>query len=66
LGVLTLPGGDVTGDNKIDIFDISFIAARFGSTNPAADITGDGQVDIFDLVITAANYGRRGPITDWR
>jgi hypothetical protein len=65
LGVLTLPGGDVTGDNRIDIFDVSFIAARFGSTNPAADITGDGRVDIFDLVIAAANYGRQGPVNNW-
>lgn len=65
LGVLTLPGGDVTGDNKINIFDVSFIAARFGSTNPAADVTGDGKVDIFDLVITAANYGRQGPVDNW-
>jgi hypothetical protein len=65
LGVLVLPGGDVTGDNKINIFDVSFIAARFGSTNPTADITGDGKVDIFDLVITAANFGRQGPVNNW-
>jgi hypothetical protein len=49
--------GDVNGDGQVDIFDLTFIAARYGTNDPAADINGDGLVDIFDLVIVANNYG---------
>lgn len=66
LGVITLPGGDVTGDGLIDIFDLSFIALRYNGHDPSADITADGLVDVFDLVIAAGNYGREGPVKDWR
>jgi hypothetical protein len=66
LGMLTLPGGDVTGDDVINIFDLALVAARYGSDDPSADVNADGQVGIFDLTITAGNYGRRGPVTDWQ
>ncbi|MFC1975397.1 S8 family serine peptidase [Chloroflexota bacterium] len=66
LGAITLSGGEVTGDGVIDIFDLTFIAARYNSHDPLADITGDGLVDIFDLVIAAGNYEQQGPQTDWR
>lgn len=66
LGSITLPGGDVTGDNLIDIFDLALIGSRYGRNDPLADINGDGLVDIFDLALTAANYNRQGPVTDWR
>ncbi len=65
LGQLTLLGGDINGDNLIDIFDLSLIGVRFDSTDPATDINADGIVDIFDLVITAGNYNRAGPLTEW-
>jgi YVTN family beta-propeller protein len=51
--------GDVTGDGQVDIFDLSFIAARYDTTDPAADLNTDGQVDIFDLVIAANNFGQQ-------
>jgi YVTN family beta-propeller protein len=54
----TLTGGDVTGDGKIDLFDLTFVAARYNSSDPLADITGDGQVDISDITIVAGNYGQ--------
>nr|BAL57564.1 peptidase S8/S53 [uncultured Chloroflexota bacterium] len=66
LGVLVLPGGDVTGDGQIDLLDLSFIASRYGSHEAEADITADGLVDIFDLVIAARNYNRIGPVNDWQ
>jgi hypothetical protein len=65
LGTLFLPGGDVTGDDKIDIFDLAFIAGRYRTNDPLGDINGDGTVDIFDLTIAAGNYNSAGPITDW-
>ena len=66
LGRVSLLGGEVTGDDQIDIFDMAFIASRYGSSDTRADINGDGSVDIFDLTLSAANYGQHGPITAWR
>lgn len=66
LGSITLPGGDVISDNVINIYDMAFIASRYGGGDPVCDFTGDGRVDIFDLVIAANNYEKRGPVSDWR
>ncbi len=47
---------DVTGDRVVDILDLSFVAARFGSTDTDADVTGDGVVNILDLVRIAEHF----------
>lgn len=47
-------------DQPIDIFDLTFVASRYGSDNLAADVNGDGVIDIFDLAILASNYGQLG------
>jgi peptidoglycan/xylan/chitin deacetylase (PgdA/CDA1 family) len=55
--------GDVTGDGKVDIFDLVLVAQNFGKTSgfdSRADANDDGKVDIFDLVIVAQNFGRGG------
>lgn len=57
---ITLLGGDVTGNNQIDIFDLAFIGSRYQSQDNQADLTGDGQVNIFDLALAAGNYGQIG------
>ncbi|MBN1218212.1 MAG: N-acetylmuramoyl-L-alanine amidase [Anaerolineae bacterium] len=62
LGVITLLGGDATGDNQIDIFDLALIGSRYGSSDAGSDVNRNGQVDIFDLTLSAANYGRQGPV----
>ena len=59
---ITLLGGEVTGDNQIDIFDLAFIGSRYGSNDRQGDINDDGIVDIFDLSVSAANYGQSGPV----
>ncbi|MDM8518861.1 hypothetical protein QUF64_02345 [Anaerolineales bacterium HSG6] len=64
VGSLTLLGGDVNGDNIINIFDLAQIAANYESNDPTYDINGDGVVDIFDLTMTAINYNKRGPIEE--
>jgi hypothetical protein len=64
LGEITLIGGDVNGDNEIDVRDLAYVAWHFDETTPDADINGDGIVDIFDLSLIAANFGRKGPI-EW-
>ncbi len=66
LGVITLPGGDATEDDQINIFDLALIAARYNSDDETADINGDGTVDIYDLVITAGNLNISGPVEDWQ
>jgi len=66
LGEITLFGGDVTGDGIIDIFDLSYIAARVGTNDFLADLIPDGLIDIFDVVIAAGNYDRQGPLSSWQ
>jgi subtilisin family serine protease len=66
LGTITLPGGDVTRDTAIDIFDLALVASRYGSDDQTADVNADGRVDIFDLTIVAGNYGQHGPVVDWQ
>lgn len=55
------PSGDVNGDNLVDIFDLTLVAAHFGSSDPATDLNADGQVNILDLVIVAGSYGSQAP-----
>jgi len=38
IGATKLLGGDVVSDGVIDIFDVSYIASRFGSTEPTATL----------------------------
>ncbi len=65
LGEITLIGGDVNGDNEIDVRDLSYVAWHFDERDPKADINGDGIVDIFDLSLIAGNFGRKGPV-EWK
>jgi hypothetical protein len=63
IGSATLPGGDVTADRIIDVFDLAFLGSHYGDIDTAADINGDGTVSLLDLTITAANYLREGPVS---
>jgi hypothetical protein len=68
VGTITLPGGDVNGDNCVTILDLTLIGARNGLISPSpacADVNADGVVDIYDLVIAARNFGSCGPVTNW-
>ena len=68
IGQTTLVGGDVNGDNCINILDIVSIIGKFGVTGlPASDpedINDDGTINILDLTIAAGNFTRCGP-TAW-
>ncbi len=44
---------DLTGDGVVDIFDLVFVASRYGTDDLAADINLDGIVNILDLVAVA-------------
>lgn len=61
VGRVTLQGGDVNGDNEVDIRDLAYVAWHFDKYDDKADINGDGQVDILDLTLTAGNFGETGP-----
>lgn len=63
MGEITLVAGDVNGDNQINILDLSFIGAQFGTGDAQADLNGDGVVDILDLTLVAANFNKSGPIS---
>jgi hypothetical protein len=62
VGEMTLLGGDVNGDNCIDVRDLSYVAWHFDEYAPNADVNGDGLVDILDLSLMAVNFGQCGPV----
>jgi hypothetical protein len=55
---VTLLGGDVNGDGRINILDIAYIGARFEGQDALADLNQDGIVNILDLVLAASNFGQ--------
>ena len=61
VGEIVLLGGDVNGDDSIDVRDLSFVAWHLDDDDPQADINGDGDVDILDLSLLATNFGEVGP-----
>ncbi len=54
----TLPG-DVNGDGKVDIVDLSALLSQYGKPG-TADINGNGMVDITDMSIFLSNFGKTG------
>ena len=55
--------GDITGDSKVDLFDLQRLAWAFTSTpddaadwNPCADLNCDGVINAHDLLMLAQNY----------
>ncbi len=51
--------GDINGDNKVDVVDLSMLLTQYGSAG-SADVNGNGTVDITDLSILLSNYGKTG------
>jgi len=55
--------GDLNGDNKVDVKDVSIVALAFGSHpgqprwNPVADVNKDGGIDTKDVALVAKNFG---------
>lgn len=72
-GENTLPnvfllGGDASDNDVINIVDLSYIGAMYGSTvdplTERADINADGRVNLIDILAAAVNYGEVSP-ADW-
>ncbi|MGD0160668.1 MAG: G1 family glutamic endopeptidase [Candidatus Bathyarchaeia archaeon] len=61
--IVSIPG-DLNGDFKVNISDLSIIARAFGSSpnsanwNPNADIDDNGKVNMSDIAILARHYGQ--------
>ncbi len=60
--VLSLINGDATGNNRIDLVDLSAIFVDYGSTTPTdfTDLDESGMVDVKDISIVFLNYGAVG------
>jgi len=62
--VLTTILGDLNGDRKIDMKDISMAARAFGTVpgdqrwEPRADLNNDVKVDMKDITLIAKNFGK--------
>jgi hypothetical protein len=63
LSAVTLPAGDIDGNNVIDQFDAMTIGMSYNGSDPAAaDLNNDGVINVLDLELLAANYRLTGPI----
>jgi|GEM_PF-2636302 len=49
--------GDLNGDNKVDIYDLSILLPRWGTSDATADLNKNGSVDIFDLSTLLSHWG---------
>jgi hypothetical protein len=58
---ITLLGGDLNADQAINIMDLAYCGAVFGTATPDADINADGIVNLLDLVLIGINFGETGP-----
>jgi hypothetical protein len=55
-GPSLLIGGDVTGDNVVNLLDYNVIRNNFFQSSQAADINGDSSVNLQDYNILRGNY----------
>jgi len=59
--------GDVTGDKKINIYDVVSVAVAYGSKpgdakwNVQADLIRNNLINIFDVVAVTSKYGKKYP-----
>ncbi|MCH2137331.1 MAG: hypothetical protein MK101_12265, partial [Phycisphaerales bacterium] len=49
--------GDTNTDYSIDVLDLLYVIAVWGTDNPAGDINRDGWVDVMDLLEVIGNWG---------
>ncbi len=50
--------GDINGDGKVTITDMSILLSAWGTNNTAADLNKNGKVDITDLSLLLSNFGK--------
>jgi hypothetical protein len=61
--LITLPAGDIDGNDVIDQFDAMTLGMNYNASQPsAADLNNDGTINVLDLELLAANYRKTGPV----
>lgn len=50
--------GDINGDGKINVLDLSVMLSKFGTSHSGADLNGDGKISILDLSILLSRWGK--------
>lgn len=60
---ISLPAGDIDGNDVIDQFDALTIGINYNLSAPAAaDLNNDGTINVLDLELLAANYRMSGAL----
>jgi hypothetical protein len=60
---ISLPAGDIDGNNVIDQFDAMTIGMSYNTAVPAAaDLNSDGIINVLDLEQLASNYRKSGAL----
>ena len=60
---VSLPAGDIDGNNVIDQFDAMTIGMSYNTDTPAAaDLNNDGVINLLDLELLAHNYRASGAL----
>lgn len=49
--------GDINNDGSVNIFDLSILLSKWGTTDAASDLNKDGTVNVFDLSILLSHWG---------
>ncbi len=61
--VISLPAGDIDGNDVIDQLDALTIGINYNSAAPvAADLNNDGVINVLDMEILAGNYRQFGAL----
>lgn len=61
-GPCKLLGGDLNGDNIVQMLDYSYLKARWYTSDEIADINGDGVAQMLDYSILQSNWFKRGDV----
>jgi hypothetical protein len=62
LNMATLLEGDANNDNRVNVQDVSLLAAAFGASSSQAGFNEDGAIGQDDLALLQANLLRRGDV----
>lgn len=61
---VTLKGGDVRQDDKVDFFDLAVVLNNYGEQTSEGDVNGDGNINISDLQSVLENYRHTSTVVD--
>ena len=50
--------GDIDNNGKVDVFDLSAILSKWGSSDAGSDLNHDGTVNVMDLSMLLSNWTR--------